>query len=128
MRFATRLIVVFGFLLAAIAGGHAGHVRSGERPVLGSEVKPHLHHNGHGEASGHHAGTIKHAASCAVDKQSMSPGVDETDCCAAGCSALQFDVADASDSFPVELSARFQWYATSADSFQPELLHRPPEA
>lgn len=128
MRFATRLMLIIGFLLAAIAGAHAGHVRSGDGPIKVAEVEPHHHHGGHGEASGHHAGTIKHAARCAVDKQSMSPGVDETDCCAAGCSALQFDVADASDSFPVELSARFQWYATSAGSFQPELLHRPPEA
>ncbi|MBG21326.1 MAG: hypothetical protein CML31_15470 [Rhizobiales bacterium] len=128
MRFATRLTLIIGFLLAAIAGGHAGHVRSSDEPVMVSEAESHHHHGGHGEASGHHAGTIKHAASCAIDKQTMSPSVDDADCCAAGCSALHFAVAAASDSFPVELSARFQWFATSPDSFQPELLHRPPEA
>tara|TARA_Y100000815_G_scaffold258888_1_gene268789 strand:- start:343 stop:729 length:387 start_codon:yes stop_codon:yes gene_type:complete len=128
VQFSTRLILVIGFLLAAIAGGHAGHVRSGQGPVMGSEAEPHHHHGSHSEASGHHAGAVQHGEGCTGDHRTVSPDMDDTDCCAAGCSALHFAVAAASDSFPVELSARFHWPATSADSFQPELLQRPPEA
>lgn len=128
MRFATRLTLIIGFLLAAIAGGHAGHVRPADGPVTIAEVEPHFHHGSHDEMSGHHAGTNKQAAGCADNDGTTSPDKNSTDCCAAGCSALQFFAASSADCFPTDLAARFQWYATSADSFQPELLHRPPEA
>lgn len=128
MRFATRLMLIIGFLLAAIAGGHAGHMRSGDRPIKVAEVEPHHHQGGNGEASGHHAGTIKQSAGCADNHGTSSSDKSDTDCCAAGCSALQFFAAISADSFRTDLAARLQWFATSPDSFQPELLHRPPEA
>jgi hypothetical protein len=127
VQFATRLILIVGFMLTAVAGGHATHAMSGTVSASASEVGAHHPHiQSSAVLSDHHEAGMQ-VIPCSEDDDGTSGGPGDPDCCASGCSSLQFTVAAQNDVLRPDRAALFQSHSTSTESFQPDLLHRPPE-